>query len=174
MSNLMAMTRYLIIAGIIGALCIMPLFCQPIKNKAYDLMLMRLIPKGAPTLSVAELNEKAGKVLLLDAREKREYEVSHIKGARWVGYDDFDLSRVKDLPKDTPIVVYCSVGYRSGVVAGKLIAAGFEHVENLYGGIFEWKNREHPVYRDSTETDSVHAYNRKWGIWLQKGKKVYD
>jgi len=174
MTHLMAMTRYLIIAGIIGALFTMPLFCQPIKNKAYDLMLMRLIPKGAATLSVAELKEKAGDVIILDAREKREYEVSHLRGARWVGYDDFDLSRVKDLPKDTPIVVYCSVGYRSGVVANKLLTAGFENVENLYGGIFEWKNRGYPVYRDTAETDSVHAYNRKWGIWLQKGKKVYD
>ncbi len=174
MKNLFSMSRYLIILGIIGTLCIMPLFCQPIKNKAYELMLMRLVPKDAPTITVEELAQKDGRVILLDAREKKEYDISHLKGARWVGYDDFDLSRVKDLDREAEIVVYCSVGYRSGMVAGKLQEAGFRHVENLFGGIFEWKNRGYPVYHDGKESDSVHAYNRKWGIWLQKGKKVYD
>lgn len=50
---------------------------------------------------------------------------------------------------------------------------GFKNVSNLYGGIFEWVNQAHEIVNDSGKTDSVHAYNRFWGMWLQKGKKVY-
>ena len=48
-------------------------------------------------------------------------------------------------------------------------------VSNLYGGIFEWVNQENPVI-DTTgnETKNIHAYNKTWGVWLNKGNKVYD
>jgi predicted sulfurtransferase len=77
------------------------------------------------------------------------------------------------MPKDTPIIVYCSVGYRSEKVAEQIIAAGYTQVSNLYGGIFEWVNEEQPVYDTKGKTQKVHAYNKVWGVWLRKGKKVY-
>jgi len=32
------------------------------------------------------------KAIILDVREKDEFEVSRLKNAIWIGYDDFDLS----------------------------------------------------------------------------------
>lgn len=146
---------------------------QEVESTAYDVMLSTLLGHTVPEVSVGEV--KNGEVLLLDARAKEEYGVSKIEGARWVGYDDFSLERVDDLAKDKEIVVYCSVGYRSEKVTEKLKNAGFQHVSNLYGGIFEWVNQGMPVVDASGQTtQKVHAYDRVWGIWLKEGEKVYE
>lgn len=145
-----------------------------VQSLAYETMLSTLLSHSVNEMSVSELAQKTDKVQLLDAREKREYEVSHLKHAHWVGYDDFTLNRVKDLDKSKPVVVYCSVGYRSEKISEQLIKAGFKDVYNLYGGIFEWVNQGQPVYKNETQkTDEVHAYDNVWGIWVNKGNKVY-
>jgi 3-mercaptopyruvate sulfurtransferase SseA len=51
--------------------------------------------------------------------------------------------------------------------------AGFTNVKNLYGGIFQWMNEKKPVYNHKGLTQQVHPYSRSWGIWLQRGEKVY-
>jgi len=124
-------------------------------------------------VSVAQLRKQPGQVLL-DAREPREFAVSHLRGARLVGYDTFSLAEVQDLPKNAPIVVYCSVGLRSEKIGARLQQAGFTNVRNLYGGIFEWVNEDQPIEGASGQpTDRVHAYSPTWGVWLQRGQKVY-
>ncbi|HUM48347.1 MAG TPA: rhodanese-like domain-containing protein, partial [Chitinophagales bacterium] len=92
----------------------------------------------------------------------------------FVGYDHFDMAALKNIPKDQRIVVYCSVGYRSEKIAEQLENAGYSHVTNLYGGIFEWVNEGHAVYDlTGTTTPNIHPYNATWGVWLKKGEKVY-
>ena len=78
--------------------------------------------------------------LIRELREKEEYDISHIKNAKYAGYYKFSLDQLNSIDKDTTIVVYCSVGYRSSKIAKKLIQAGFKDVRNLYGGIFKWVN----------------------------------
>ncbi|MBL7826857.1 MAG: rhodanese-like domain-containing protein [Saprospiraceae bacterium] len=145
------------------------------QGKAFQAMLKTLLAHTVPEIDVMTTQALQSKnAFLLDARAAREFEVSHLEHARLVGYDDFSLDRVADIPKDSVIVVYCSVGYRSEKVAEKLIAAGYTRVSNLYGGIFQWVNEEKAVVDKSGQpTEKVHAYNRTWGVWLQKGKKVY-
>lgn len=116
----------------------------------------------------------AAQPVFLDAREAEEYAVSHIPGAVWVGYDDFDLARTNTFDKDAKIVVYCSVGYRSERIARKLQKAGFTNVSNLYGGIFHWVNEDNQVVDANGPTKRVHTYNAKWSKWLLKGEKVHD
>lgn len=143
------------------------------ESRSYGLVLKGLYKGTVPTISCAELKKQSGTVLL-DTRARREYEVSHLPGARWVGYDEFSLSRVSDLPKHSPIVVYCSVGYRSERIGEKLLAAGYQNVRNLYGSLFEWVNQGNPVVDETgRQTPKVHAYSRPWGVWLTKGEKVY-
>ncbi|MBC7571312.1 MAG: rhodanese-like domain-containing protein [Spirosoma sp.] len=143
-------------------------------SKAYDLMLKALYKETVPTITVPELR-KTSTVVLLDTRAKAEYDVSHLPGARWVGYTDFDLSRVQDIPKNANVVVYCSVGYRSEKIGEKLQTAGYQHVHNLYGSLFEWVNQGNPVVDSSGKpTQRVHAFSRSWGIWLHRGEKVYE
>ena len=127
-----------------------------------------------PEISVSDAFSNFNNYLFIDAREPEEFNVSHIRNAKFVGYKKITLNALKDVPKSKPIVVYCAVGKRSENITKKLTAAGFINVYNLYGGIFEWVNQDHPVYNNLNNlTDSVHAYDHFWGQFLNKGKKVY-
>ena len=142
-------------------------------SDAYYKMVNGLLSHSVPEITVDSLKKMDSSVILLDARETNEFKVSSIKGAKYVGYDNFSMSSVNNIPKDVKIVVYCSVGYRSEKITEKLIKAGYHNVSNLYGGIFDWVNKGNTVYCNNTETQRIHAYNRVWGQWLKKGEKVY-
>jgi rhodanese-related sulfurtransferase len=132
-----------------------------------------LIGGTVPITTVSELADWKN-VQLLDARELEEFQVSHLPNAKYVGDKKFNLKTVSDIPKTDTIVVYCSVGYRSEKIGEKLEAAGYQHVYNLFGGIFAWKNAGKTVV-DTTNlpTEKVHTYNKSWGLFLLEGEKVY-
>ncbi len=151
--------------------------CAQVQDEAFDVMLNGLLSNSVEQIEVDELNEKIGQqnLVLLDARESNEYEVSHIEGAINVGYDNFNKSELKNLPKDTEVIIYCSVGYRSEKIGEKLEKMGFQNVKNLRGGIFEWKNENNPVVNSQGDTtNQVHAFDKTWGVWLNNAEKVYD
>ena len=127
-------------------------------------------------ITVNKLQSNTDTVILLDAREEREFDVSHLKNALFVGYEQFNLKKtIKKLPqKDAKIVVYCSLGVRSEDIAEKLKSKGYTNVYNLYGGIFEWKNEGNDVYSKGLKTEKVHAFSEEWSKWLLKGIKVYE
>lgn len=110
---------------------------------------------------------------VLDAREREEFEVSHLPGAKWVGYESFSLDGVKSLDKKKPVLIYCTVGARSQEIGKKMQEAGFERVFNLYGGIIHWANQNKALEVNGIPTKKVHTYSKSWGIWLSKGEKVY-
>ncbi len=113
-------------------------------------------------------------LILLDTRSLKEFNVSHLPNALFLNYDKFNPKKVEHIPRDKQIIVYCSVGYRSERIGEKLLKMGFTDVKNLYGGIFEWVNKDNLVVNPSgVVTDSVHTYNRDWSQWLTKGIKVY-
>ncbi|NNM22663.1 MAG: rhodanese-like domain-containing protein [Flavobacteriaceae bacterium] len=134
--------------------------------------------KSVPYISVSELrmHQVNGEVVILDAREREEYEVSHIQGARFVGYQNFSAEGILDanMDLDAPLVVYCTLGIRSETIGEKLQKLGFTQVHNLYGGIIAWKNKAYPVIDpEGNETEKVHTNSRFWGHWLENGEKVY-
>jgi len=133
--------------------------------------------KSIPYISVQELAMPKTEAIILDAREPKEYETSHIKNAIHIGYNNFNVETVSRIikNKDEQIVVYCSLGIRSENIAKKLKKAGYNNVYNLYGGIFEWKNKDFNVYNsEGTETENIHVFSKKWNQWLTKGVKVYE
>jgi rhodanese-related sulfurtransferase len=144
-----------------------------VKSAAYRVMLNGLLKHSVPEISVQQVVQDRSDLVFVDAREPREYAVSHIQNAVFSGYDHFDPNLLSQIPKNQRIVVYCSVGYRSEKIVEKLRDAGYSNVSNLYGGIFEWVNQGHPVQNAAGPTNEVHAFDRTWGIWLHKGKKVY-
>lgn len=146
---------------------------QDVQSGAYNLLLKALLAHSVHEVDVAHANAAESRVFV-DARELEEYKVSHIKGAVWAGYNDFSIDRLKDISKDDKVTVYCSIGKRSEDIAMKMQQAGYKEVSNLYGGIFEWINEGYPVYDKKGKTNRVHAYSKTWGIWLNKGDKVYN
>lgn len=126
----------------------------------------------SPTLLTIMANQN---IVLLDAREAIEYQVSHLKGSLHVGYDDFDLKSVASIPKEAEVVVYCSVGKRSEDIAVKLKESGYKNVRNHWGGIFDWTNRGLPVENSKGEpVKMVHPYNTLWGVWINNYEKAYE
>ena len=106
------------------------------------------------------------KPVLLDVRTKAEYDVSHIDKAQRIepGSD----AKAVAVPRDKPIVTYCSVGYRSAAFAKKLQEAGFKNVQNMSGSIFEWANKGYAMERNGQPVHKVHPYNERWGKLLKK------
>ena len=140
------------------------------QTTAFEQMLDELLDGSVPMISVGILKKKLAEPaapILLDAREPDEFAVSHLQGATNVGYEDFDLKTLAGIDKNTPIVIYCSVGYRSEKIGERLQKAGFSNVTNLRGGIFEWANRKFPLVNKTREKVTVvHPYDKDWGRWL--------
>lgn len=161
---------------VVNLLCclILPVACtaqnsnQPLTlDPAFDATIKSYIDFTVPILTCEELHRNREDYLVLDAREMEEFEISHLADALFVGYREFDYSKIADVAKSRPIVVYCSIGYRSEKIGEKLKNRGFSQVYNLYGSIFEWTNRGYPLV-DSTgqRTQRIHTYNKKWSRWV--------
>jgi rhodanese-related sulfurtransferase len=104
--------------------------------------------------------------VLLDVRTEAEWNVSHLRGARRVNPNASIETASAGLSKETPVVTYCAVGYRSGELATRLRAAGFTHVQNLEGSIFQWANEHRPLVQGDKPVTIVHPYNTLWGRLL--------
>jgi rhodanese-related sulfurtransferase len=132
--------------------------------------LKKMLKGSVPVIStgdLADLIKCESDWLILDSRELVEFKTSHLPNAKWVGDHDFSICRLSGTPKDTNVVVYCSIGVRSEKIAEKLIASGFSNVWNLYGGIFAWSN-EHKslVVQSQKPTLAVHGYDHNWAKLL--------
>jgi len=150
---------------------------QSMAQDTLDELLKKHNKNSVPYISVQELAMPKTDAIILDAREPKEFEVSHIKDAMLVGYDFFDIKTVttQHTNKDQKIVVYCSLGIRSETIAKKLKDEGYTNVLNLYGGIFEWKNNDFIVVdSEEKETEQVHTFNEAWSKWLTKGEHVFE
>jgi rhodanese-related sulfurtransferase len=105
--------------------------------------------------------------VMLDARSEAEYDVSYLRGARRIDPYRPSLVGLTRFPKDTPIVVYSSAGYRGARVASWLGKAGYPNVQNLGSGLFQWTNEGYPVVRQDGPAEVVHPYDGRWGWgWL--------
>jgi len=62
-----------------------------------------------------------------------EYDTEHLKAAVNIPLEDL-RERLDEVPKDRPVVVHCSVGYRSYVAQQILREHGWTNVRNLFGG----------------------------------------
>ena len=105
--------------------------------------------------------------LLLDVRSDEEFAVSHLLGAIRIepGRQTFESLPIEE---SRPVVVYCSVGYRSAAIIDALRASGIEDVHNLRGGVFTWANEGRPLFRDGVPASRVHPYGSPWSLLLRR------
>lgn len=124
----------------------------------------------APALR--ELQQTEARLKIFDARTQASFEKGHIPGAVLPLPDDyyrtFELYRqklipaqpdadaavadaVKDLPRDTPIVTYCSRNCASSsLMASRLRELGFAQVQWLEDGIQAWQEAGYPVEKEQS------------------------
>ena len=103
---------------------------------------------GIPQISVESLKRKLDAkedIFVLDVREPHEIPIANI-GAPFIPVGELE-KRVGELAaqKDREIVVHCRSGARSQKAALILKNAGFQHVENLAGGILAWADKIDPT-----------------------------
>ena len=81
---------------------------------------------------------------LLDVRTPREHGQKFIAGSLSVPLNHL-AERVRELPTNRPVLVYCAGGYRSSIAASLLQRAGFANVTEIAGGIAAWETAKLPV-----------------------------
>ena len=88
-----------------------------------------------------------GGALLIDIRERNEWELMRIPGAVFKPLSEIQ-NWFEDLPRDQDIILQCRSGSRSAQATEALIRqAGFERVFNLTGGLIAWHSAALPVSR---------------------------
>jgi molybdopterin/thiamine biosynthesis adenylyltransferase/rhodanese-related sulfurtransferase len=84
--------------------------------------------------------------LLLDVRERDEWEEGHLPGALHIPRGSLESRVESSVPdRDREIVVYCAVGNRSAFAAKTLEELGYERTRSLAGGYTDWKRNGFPV-----------------------------
>ncbi|MFT4815165.1 MAG: rhodanese-related sulfurtransferase [Pseudohongiellaceae bacterium] len=113
--------------------------------------------------------------IIIDVREDGEFRISHLDDALHLESAEAISSVIAErgLGKDTEIIVYCSVGYRSASVAADLQARGFTKVLNLEHSLFEWANKGYPMTSESGSTDKVHPFNKAWSVLVDDSLHAY-
>lgn len=98
--------------------------------------------KGYTNITVQQAKDMLDKgegLVLLDVRTPEEYAEGHVQNSKLLPLQELQQRAEKELPKDSPIVVYCRTGVRSAQASQILVDLGFREVYNVLGGIEAWK-----------------------------------
>ncbi len=117
-----------------------------------------------PVLSAKQIREIQGskewsnRFVIVDVRAKGETAVSMIPGA--ITKSEFEKASRQHQGK--LVIVYCTVGHRSGIYAKKLKAQGW-NAYNYKGSILDWcKNQLPLVTSKGKKTKRVHTYSSRY------------
>ena len=103
-------------------------------------------PGGYRDVSPAAVNAAGRGVRIVDVRERHELagELGHIPGVEHVPLALF-VASAAGWARNEPIVLVCRSGARSSQAARWLVAAGFEQVMSLAGGMLAYRAAGLPV-----------------------------
>ncbi len=77
-------------------------------------------------------------VEIIDVREPDEFAALHIPNARSLPLGVL-WARASTIPRDRPVVVYCTSGLRAEIAAHELFKLGITNVRYLGGGLSAWQ-----------------------------------
>jgi rhodanese-related sulfurtransferase len=90
--------------------------------------------------------EKNRNVYLLDVRTPREYSQGRLPGSVLIPVGELER-RIAEVPKNRPVMVYCTVGARSRHAAVLLKRRGYSEVLNMTDGIEGWYLNGFPIQK---------------------------
>lgn len=90
-----------------------------------------------PADAIAQMKARitAGEAFFLDVRTVQEYENGHLPGATNIPVDEIP-HRLAEIPRDKPVICYCTVGVRSASAADQLRSLGYD--AHNFGGMNNW------------------------------------
>lgn len=112
-------------------------------------MSMRPFPGNAvPEMTVREaaayLADEQHNAVLIDVRERDEYQPRHAQGAINIPMSEF-VARIAEVPQDHEVLVICEHGPRSKNVVTYLMRQGYTQVVNVDGGTDLWEQAKLPM-----------------------------
>jgi hydroxyacylglutathione hydrolase len=100
------------------------------------------IDRVSPALAAQQL--ASGEPLAVDVRAPRERDEKFVAGSVNIPLNHL-AERLKELPSDRPLLVYCAGGYRSSIAASLLHRQGFTQVSEIAGGLAAWETAHLPL-----------------------------
>lgn len=124
------------------------------KKTGLILMVILTIATAAMAAGYRNINSREARELiasrkntyLLDVRTPGEFGQARLQGAVLIPINEVER-RIAEIPRNRPIVVYCAVGSRSGLVADFLSRKGYREVYNVTDGIVGWFRNGFPIIR---------------------------
>jgi rhodanese-related sulfurtransferase len=112
------------------------------------------------SITAAQLKQwqSSQNIILVDVRTPEERAVSMIPNA--ITKEEFE--RHLDLYRHHKIVIYCTIGYRSGKYAQKY--PNNLNIYNLKGGILAWSHSGGKFTNDRSDTNKIHVFGDRWKL----------
>jgi phage shock protein E len=117
---------------LLGALAASPCFAAGVKNIS--------------SAQAQALLAKDKKIVLLDVRTPEEFRQARLHGAQLIPIAELE-KRLGEIPRDRPLLVYCSVGARSASAAAFLASRGFREIYQISDGLVGWYKNGFPIER---------------------------
>lgn len=128
------------------------------KKRLSFLLVIALLVLAAPAMATelkeltpgqaVKVIESVPNLMILDIRTPDEFRSGHLKGARNIDFYGRDFAaRLAELDRESPYLVYCRTGRRSGVTIDYLKKLEFKKIYHLKDGITGWKSKGLPLVR---------------------------
>ena len=133
--------------------------------------IMRQARQQVPEWSVSQAHDaieqheagpEASDVVVVDVREKLEWNEGYIPGAIHVPRGFLELQIEEAVPdKDKTVLLYCAGGVRSLMAGRTLQQMGYQNAISMAGGFGQWKASGYPFVQPRTMTDAQNCrYSR--------------
>ena len=115
--------------------------------------------EGIGVKELQQLQQEGKEVVLVDVRSPEEIAVSIIPGA--ITQQEF-AANIEQY-KNSIVVAYCTIGYRSGKYADLWRQQGIRLL-NLEGSLLAWSHSDGKLVNSKGQTNKVHVFSRQWQL----------
>lgn len=99
---------------------------------------------GVSVADAAAMIKKMPDLQLIDVRTKGEHDAGHLANAKLIPVQEIE-SRLAEIDKTKPVLLYCRTGHRSGTALKTLVGKGYTNATHMEGGIAAWQGAGLPV-----------------------------
>ncbi len=120
-------------------LCLLLIFCMMFSGCGKTENAKEAVYVNITAREAKEIMDTMEDYVILDVREKEEYDQGHIEGAILIPHEEITQKAEEMIPdKDKLILVYCRSGRRSKIASEALVKLGYTNIKE-FGGIIDWE-----------------------------------